>query len=91
MQLIYSLWPEDCTKGHNRLKLQTAESKQAPEKSEINTSTNTNKIDNSGLLQLAKIKLRSKYFGVLEEVAFLDIGYTLSNIENDLAKQLECT
>ena len=78
-------------KRDNRLKLQTAESKQAPENSEINASINTNKIDNSGLLQLAKIKLRSKFFGVLEEVAFLDIGYTLSNIENNLAKQLECT
>ena len=80
-----------CTKTQNRLLHQTTESKQTPEKSEMKASINITQNDNSGLLQLVKIKLKSKKSGFsTETVVLLDSGSTVSYIDKTLAEKLKC-
>ena len=58
----------------------------------MNASTNTNQIDNSGLLQLVKIKLKNEESGFsTEAVVLLDSGSTVPYIDKTLAEQLKCT
>ena len=81
-----------CTKAHNRLLHQTTGSRKTPVKSEMNASTKTTQIDNSGLLQLVKIKLKNEESGFsTEAVVLLDSGFTVSYIDKNLAEQLKCT